>query len=109
VPIVWFTDEHLRFATENLNDIPVQKFTPLSDANGEKVYLLDVTKLAAKWGKDDTCEGRSVYISLKIHITCDAWQSGNTQGNVAVAGHRIEETVTKDKSFQAPTSPLMRM
>ncbi|KAJ6491908.1 hypothetical protein C8R45DRAFT_928239 [Mycena sanguinolenta] len=54
--LFWFTDKRLRFAVENPGELPTKKNPGISDDKA----LLDIVKLKAAWGSDDSAEGVSV-------------------------------------------------
>ncbi|KAJ7862770.1 hypothetical protein B0H14DRAFT_3610786 [Mycena olivaceomarginata] len=63
LPIWWFTNAHLRFATECADQMPTKHQHPTSkDNSAAKVSFVDITKLTKEWGGDDTTESNSLYI-----------------------------------------------
>ncbi|KAJ7851955.1 hypothetical protein B0H14DRAFT_3659709 [Mycena olivaceomarginata] len=63
LPIWWFTNARLRFATESADQMPTKHQHPTSkDNSAAKVSFVDITKLTKEWGGDDTTESNSLYI-----------------------------------------------
>ncbi|KAK7036838.1 hypothetical protein R3P38DRAFT_2770907 [Favolaschia claudopus] len=61
LPLFWFTDERIRFATERPGEIPTKKHTPLDDQSADKIFLVHIPKLSAAWGDDESVDGISVH------------------------------------------------
>jgi hypothetical protein len=63
LPIWWFTNTHLHFATESADQMPTKHQHPTSKNNpAAKVSFVDITKLTKEWGGDNTTESNSLYI-----------------------------------------------
>ncbi|KAJ7774566.1 hypothetical protein DFH07DRAFT_767256 [Mycena maculata] len=57
--LFWFTNDRLRYATENPGNMPTKKNIAL--AAGTEKSLLDCTKLEVVWGSDVTAEGFTIF------------------------------------------------
>ncbi|KAJ7511485.1 hypothetical protein B0H11DRAFT_1899941 [Mycena galericulata] len=68
LPIFWFTDERLRFATENPHQIPVKHVRPISNPSADKIALVDTGKLAVEWGGDDSADDVSVHCWVQASL-----------------------------------------
>jgi hypothetical protein len=71
-------DEIIKLFHDQMNKLRIRLHVSLFISNGLCIYL--------------TVLPQSDAVSGKIHVTCDAWQAGNTEGYFVVTGHWIEET-----------------
>jgi hypothetical protein len=63
LPIWWFTNTRLHFATECADQMQTKHQHPTSkDNSAAKVSFVDIIKLTKEWGGDDTTESNSLYI-----------------------------------------------
>ncbi|KAJ7348687.1 hypothetical protein DFH08DRAFT_1000677 [Mycena albidolilacea] len=63
LPIWWFTNARLRFATECADQMPTKhQHLTSRDNSAAKVSFVDITKLMKEWGGDDTTESNLLYI-----------------------------------------------
>ncbi|KAJ7496006.1 hypothetical protein B0H11DRAFT_1910279 [Mycena galericulata] len=93
--LFWFTDQRLRFATENPAEIPTKKNTSIVAAP-EKSHL-DCAKLKTLWGSDDSANGISILTWVNamenflnaLKILCAAPDNSNPSSYaVEMAKHR---------------------
>ncbi|KAJ7802132.1 hypothetical protein B0H14DRAFT_3781488 [Mycena olivaceomarginata] len=67
LPIWWFMNARLRFATECADQMQTKHQHPTSkDNSAAKVSFVDITKLTKEWGGDDTTESNSLYICTSL-------------------------------------------
>ncbi|KAJ7672830.1 hypothetical protein B0H17DRAFT_1141066 [Mycena rosella] len=92
--LFWFTDKHLRWATEHGSEIPMRKNTNVLAAPEKS--LMDINKMNSTWGSDNSTDGHSI---LEPSTTLNLSMTSSTPSKKTLRNKVLDNNLAFDTPY----------